>query len=696
MMPNESQKITAGHRGRKAFLYVRQSTIRQVVENQESTRRQYEMRRKAELLGWPVGDIQVIDCDLGMSGASSVDRAGFQKLVAEVGMGHAGIVMGLEVSRLARCNSDWHRLIELCALTATLILDEEGLYDPALFNDRLLLGLKGAMSEAELHVIRSRLQGGLLNKAKRGELWMRPPTGFVYDQNQRVVLDPDLQVQNTIRLLFKTFRLAGSGLETVRRFRAENVLFPTRLHCGSNKGTLTWEPLTTVRLYGVLRNPRYTGAFVYGRRHQRMLADGGIACAFVPQDGWRTLIPDANVGYISWAQYEENLKQLESNDIHRATSQTPPREGHALLQGIAICGLCGCQMRVRYYKERNGLLRTEYVCSGREANLAGMICQRVPGMQVDKSIGEMVLEIVSPAAIEVTLAVQRELEERSGEIDRVRRLRVERATYEADVARRRFELVEPENRLVAVSLENEWNGKLKALAEATDEYERLGRAERLHLDQEAQAKIKALCYDFPQVWRNPKTPARERKRLLRLIVEDVTLTRTGDIKINVRFRGGAAKSISIPAPTANWDEWKTSDEIVQKIDQLINDHTHGEIAARLNADSQTTGKGGVFTSRKVRHIQRGYGLKSRYLRLREAGMITQREIARKLGISKRHVGDMKRFGILPVKVCKLNDGGECMYGDPSENELKMFREKAIRIYADGRSRMLLSTGTQEV
>jgi DNA invertase Pin-like site-specific DNA recombinase len=304
MTTEAHQKVAASHLKRKAYLYVRQSTVRQVFENTESTKRQYALRQRALALGWPSDDIVIIDSDLGQSGASAVDRAGFQKLVTEVGMGRAGIVLGLEVSRLARNSTDWHRLLEICALTDTLILDEDGIYDPAHFNDRLLLGLKGTMSEAELHVLRARLRGGILNKARRGELRCRLPVGLLHDSDGRVVLDPDKQIQESVRLLFETFARTGTIYATIKYFREHGLLFPARVMFGSRKGELTWGALSLGRASSALHNPWYAGAYTYGRARWRKRPDGRSRRELLPTSEWQVLIRDAHPAYISWQEHE--------------------------------------------------------------------------------------------------------------------------------------------------------------------------------------------------------------------------------------------------------------------------------------------------------------------------------------------------------------------------------------------------------
>lgn len=350
-MPTDAaMKVGADHLRRDAFLYVRQSSLRQVFENTESTKRQYALRDRAVALGWPIDRVHVIDSDLGLSGAQSQDRDGFQHLVTEVAMGHAGIVLGLEVSRLARNNVDWHRLIELAALSRTLIMDEDGIYDPAHFNDRLLLGLKGTMSEAELHILKSRLQGGILNKARRGELEMSPPIGLVYTADARVVLDPDRQIQDTVRLLFDTFRETGSACAVVRRLRGQKILFPRRIRRGIGKGDVLWSLIDHSRVLQILHNPRYAGAFAYGRTRTAYNAKLKPVQLRVRRSDWQVLIPDAHEGYISWAEYERNQVTLEQNASGFSPGQRGrmPRQGSALLQGRVLCGCCGARMRVHY------------------------------------------------------------------------------------------------------------------------------------------------------------------------------------------------------------------------------------------------------------------------------------------------------------------------------------------------------------
>jgi DNA invertase Pin-like site-specific DNA recombinase len=531
MSTETNQKITTSHLKRSAYLYVRQSTVRQVFENTESTQRQYALRQRAIALGWQSDRVIVIDSDLGQSGASAVDREGFQRLVAEVGMGRAGIVLGLEVSRLARNSTDWHRLLEICALTDTLILDEDGIYDPAHFNDRLVLGLKGTMSEAELHILRARLRGGILNKARRGELRCRLPVGLIYDTRGCVVFDPDKQVQETVRLLFQTFARTGALHATIKYFRQQGLLFPNRVAAGPQKGQLIWVPLSLGRACSALHNPWYAGAYAFGRGRFRKQPDGRVRHERLPEDQWQVLIRDAHPGYISWQEYQSNAQRLRASAkaIGFERNAGPAREGPALLQGRVVCGLCGSRMNVHYNIRRNGIMMTNYVCVGRGRLFADPHCQSILGTGIDAAVGKLLVEAVTPMALELALAVQQEITARLDETDRLRRLQVKRAQYEADSARHRYMQVDPAHCLVADSLEADWNAKLRALAEAQEDYQRRRAADRLVVDEQERQRILALATDFPAVWHDPKTPQRERKRMLALLIADVTLIKQREI-----------------------------------------------------------------------------------------------------------------------------------------------------------------------
>lgn len=662
MSIDNHQKIEADHLRRDAFLYVRQSSLRQVFENTESTKRQYALRERAVALGWPLERIHTIDNDLGVSGAQAEHRDGFQHLVSEVALGHAGIVLGLEVSRLARNNADWHRLLELAALTRTLILDEDGIYDPNSFNDRLLLGLKGAMSEAELHVLKARLQGGILNKARRGELEMAPPIGLVYDERGVIVLDPDQQIQATVRLLFDTFRHVRTATGVVRRFARERLTFPRRIRRGIGKGDVLWGKLDHSRVIQILHNPRYAGAFVYGRYRAApgVGANRAARVLKVAREDWQVLIPNAHVGYIAWEEFERNQVTLRENVAAFSPDArgTVPREGAALLQGRVLCGQCGARMRVRY-DAREGRATSYYQCTEESVRRAGKRCQSIRGGDIDAAVSTLLLETVAPAALEVALAVQDEIAGRIEEAEALRRAQLERARYEAELARRRYLKVDPDNRLVADTLEADWNEQLRRLDALQSQHEQQRQADQGLLNEEARARIRALSVDFPRVWNDPRTPPLERKRMVALLIEDVTLVNGERIAVQVRFRGGRTTSLSVARPKPIALVRKTPPDVIQKLDQLLDTCSDREAATELNALGYKNWKGESFTAKRARYVRLVYGLKSRFDRLRARGFLTAEEMARQLGVCIQQVHNLGHTGVLSRQ--RYGNDQRCLY-----------------------------------
>ena len=658
------RKVTANHLSRDAYLYVRQSTVRQVYENTESTRRQYALRERAVALGWPAEHVVVIDTDLGQSGADR-DRDGFQRLVAEVGMGRAGIVLGLEVSRLARNSTDWHRLLEISALSDTLILDEDGVYDPGDFNDRLLLGLKGTMSEAELHMLHARLRGGLLNQARRGALKVPLPVGLVYDPLDRVALDPDAQVQRSLRLMFDTFDRTGSATATVRHFRDAGLLFPRRLRSGAHKGELHWRPLDHSRVLQVLHNPRYAGAYAFGRSRQRRRPGGGVEWRRVPLDEWTVLLRDAHPGYIAWDRFEANQRHLRDNALAHGADRRrgPAREGPALLQGLALCGVCGQGMTVRYHTRR-GRRVPDYVCQRDGVQSADAKCQSIPGAGIDRAVCALLVELMTPVTLTVALKVQDELAARADEVDAWRAQTVERAREEAELARQRFMQAHPDNRLVTDVLEAEWNARLRALDEARRELEQRRAEDTGRLDDAQRQRVLALATDFPRLWKDPATPDRERKRMARLLIDDVTITRGAEIALGVRLRGGATRTLRLAPELPAGQRYRTPDCVVAQIDNLLDSHTDAEIAALLNESGLRTGHGVVFRPQRVQAIRKEYRLSSRYERLRVRGLLTVSEAAAMLDISTHTVKQWRRHGLL--RAYRYNDKNEWLYEPPGD------------------------------
>jgi DNA invertase Pin-like site-specific DNA recombinase len=666
VQPATLQKITAGHLQRQAMLYVRQSTLHQVLENTESTARQYALRERAIALGWPAKQIVVIDQDLGQSGASAVDREGFQRLVAEVGLSHVGLVMGLEVSRLARSSLDWHHLLEICAMTGTLILDEDGLYDPATFNDRLLLGLKGTMSEAELHVLRARLRGGILNKAQRAALKLPLPMGLAYAEDDTVILDPDAQIQQAISMLFATFKRTGSATATVKYFRTQGLLFPRHVRIGPHAGVVHWGPLLHSTTLKVLRNPRYAGAFCYGRTRTSKRLDGKQRTQVVPQQEWPFLFKEAHAGYITWEEYEANLEQLQQNRPAYGEDRRhgPAREGPALLQGLVICGRCGQRMTLRYYERKKGTrLYPEYLCQREQIEQAGeTLCQQVLGAGLDAAISELLLAQLTPLAIDTTMQVYEELHLQAQEAQRLRDQQVERARYAAELAQRRFLRVDPENRLVADVLEADWNARLRELAQVQEEAKLQNEAEQRKLSALERQAIADLIDDFPRVWKDERTSDRDRKRMVRLLVEDVTVLKKEEmITAQVRFKGGATQTITMAVSHGR----RSAPQVIELMDQLLDDFTDAEVAEQLNQRGWCTSGGKPFHARRVLSLRRDYHLKDHGTRLRERGLLSADEAAKAYGVCRQTIMEWGRAGLLPTY--RTNDRGMVVFPPPDEH-----------------------------
>jgi DNA invertase Pin-like site-specific DNA recombinase len=662
-----SSKVTAAHLSRSALLYVRQSSLKQVLHNTESAIRQYDLRGKAIALGWAADQVTVIDIDQGQSGASAADREGFQQLVAEVSLGRAGIVLGLECSRLARNSADWHQLLELCGMTGTLICDEDGLYDPRSFNDRLLLGMKGQLSEAELHFIKARLRGGQLSKARRGELIMPLPVGLVYDAAGHVILDPDIAVRGAVTHLFATFEATGSATACVKAFRAAGLLFPWRHLKGPRKGEIDWKPLAHHAVLRVLHNPRYAGCFTYGRHAHRKQPGGKLNTTLLPREEWISFIPGAHPGYITLEQHDANLARLAANAAAHGRDRRggPPREGPALLQGIIICGRCGLRMTVRYHRRGRSQSREvpTYMCQRDGIENGRPACAAIPGQDLDQAIGQLLISTLTPLTIEAALQVSAELQHRAAEADALRAAHVERAQYHADLARRRYLAVDPANRLVADTLEADWNTALRALSQAQEAYDRARKEHAGQLTGAQKARIQQLATDLPGIWNDPATPARERKRIARLLLTDVTVTRTTDlITAHIRLAGGQDHTITLSPPLPIGDQRRTPAEVVTAIDELLDQHTTGEIAAILNDRSLASGTGEPFHRLIVDHIIRTYRLRSRRQRLRATGMLTISEFAAAHGVRNNTIKAWRRAGI--VSGTRYNDKGEFLYDPP--------------------------------
>lgn len=613
--PLHPLKLRNEHLTRPALVYVRQSTLMQVRDNTASTARQYQLAKRAQDLGWPQHLVVVIDQDQGRSGASRTGRDGFEHLIAEVGLGRAGAVLCLEASRLARSSSDWYRLIEICALTDTLVIDEDGVYDPGQYNDRLLLGFRGTMSEAELHWLHCRLVGGKLEKAQQGTLCFRLPVGLVHETTGQIVLDPDEAIQYAVRQVFEVFDRSKSALAVVKHFEDHGLQIPTRLWQRQRKGEVVWRRLRHARVLSILHNPFYAGAYVYGRTQTRQRPLPSEAPRIkgytrqVKRDNWPMLLRDHHPGYISWAQFRRHQEQLADNrTFDREQHRGVVREGGALLQGIVGCGRCGRRMTVRYMPDG---LRPIYVCAQVHKDFAGKTCQFMRGDGIDAAVAQLLLEAIEPAQLTIALEAVEHLEAQARAIDHQWQLRLERARYEADQARRRYREVEPEYRLVARSLERDWNEKLTALDQLERDYTGMRPTAWSPVSEAERQGIMDLVHDLPAVWRAKTTTHAERKHVVRLLIKDVMLTKLEKaVRVDVRWQTQTCSTLEVPRPKPAYVIRRTAPEVIECMRQWAPDHTDIEIAERLNQEGYRSGQGGAFTARKVDWLRYAYGIKS--------------------------------------------------------------------------------------
>ncbi len=608
----ERAKITPAHTQRVAYVYIRQSTPAQVEQHRESTARQYALAARARELGWAPEQVIVIDEDLGLSGASSAKRTGFVRLTTEVALGHVGLILGLEVSRLARNNADWYRLLDLCGLTNTLIGDGDGVYHPALFNDRLVLGLKGTMSEAELHILRARLDGGIRNKAARGELRRGLPVGLVWGEaDGEVRFHPDAAVTGAIRTVFERFAELGSARQVWLWFRAQGLSFPVQLHA---RHPLRWVAPTYTAIHHVLTNPVYAGAYAYGKTRRECVVDGqgGVTkrTRHLPRDQWAVLLPGHHAGFIDWETFLANQARIHSN-VHPQPHQAggAVREGTALLQGLATCGNCGRRLHTHY---SGRTASPGYHCAGKTlVNGRGLYCLNIGGVQIDQAVTAAFLEAITPAALAASVVAAQQLEAAHDAALAQWRLTVERARYEMERAERRYRAVEPENRLVARGLEAEWEARLRELATAEAELRRREQARPRDLSPEQRHRLSALATDLPRVWAAPTTTARERKELLRTLLEEVIITverAASRAQLTLRWRGGTVTTCEVYLPRSHPPRIRTEEETITLVRRLAVHYPDAVIAGILNRQGRTTVHGDRFTAlhvgslRRYRHI----------------------------------------------------------------------------------------------
>ena len=653
-------KIAEHHRSRCAYVYLRQSTPGQVLHHQESTERQYALREKAQELGWSPDAIRTLDRDLGKSGTQTAGREDFKTLVADVSMGQVGAVLALEASRLSRSDLDWHRLLELCALTQTLVIDEDGCYDPADFNDGLLLGLKGTMAQAELHFLRTRLQGGKLNKAKKGELRFPLPVGFRYDEQGRIILDPDEEVRGAVALVFRLFRETGSAFAVVQRFAERGLRFPKRAYGGAWAGQLIWGRLTHSRVLGILKNPSYAGMYVFGRYQYRVQisAQGEVRKRMqaVAMPDWRVRLPEHHEGYIRAEEFWQNLEHLQKNRTNgeETVLSGPAREGLALLQGLLLCGRCGRALTVRY--TGHGGIYPAYLCNWlhREA-LATKNCMSFRCDVLDCVIVEEVLNALQPAELELALAALQELETRDQAIMRQWQMRMERAEYEAALAERRYQEVDPSNRLVAGTLERRWNDALVQLQDLKKQAGEFQLQQSRVATPEQKEKVLALARDLPRLWHAPTTQAKDRKRMLRLLIKDITVEKPAEPKqllIHIRWQGGASTDRYVPLPRNIADRQRYPAVVVERVRELAQTLLDVQIVEQLNREGHCSAKGKPYTTKIVQWIRWRYQIPPAILKKPEE--LTVQQVARQFGVSAGVVYYWIEHRVLTAR--RLNEG----------------------------------------
>jgi len=647
---SERAKVTEAHRRRRAVVYVRQSTLHQVERNVESAARQYALRERAVELGWPVGSVVVVDEDTGRSASTSDGRMGFKELVAEVGLGQVGLVLALEVSRLARCSADWHQLLDLCALTGTLIADADGVYSPADFNDRLLLGLKGTMSEAELHLIRARLDGGLRNKAARGELRLALPVGLDRDDDGRIVLCPDAQVRHAIERVFVLWRRLGSARQVVMELIADGQQLPRRT-VGQRR--IRWARASYGAVHDFLTNPAYAGAFVFGRtRREKTIGPDGrlrVRDVEVPQNQWSVCLPEHHPGYVPWAEYLATRERLRRNVRPRGEGGGAAREGAALLQGLVRCGRCGRRMQVAY-SGTGGKVRRYACVRGHVLHHTDSTCQTLGGGRLDQAVVELFLEAVTPAGVAATASAIDELEDQHEQLVCGQRLALERAEYDAQRAERQFDACEPENRLVARTLERRLEDALAAVERQRGKLAALEHARPQPLTAAERRALTALARDLPRVWRAATTTDRDRKQLLRTLIREIVVTVNAEPRratVEIAWEGGARSELQVKLNARGPDTRRLGEDTIDLIRRLAEHHTDQQIAAILSRQGYRTGSGLPFTQARVRSARLRAGIAAAAPPDPACELVTIQQAAAELKVSTHTVRRWLDQGLLP-------------------------------------------------
>ena len=708
-----SSKIASWQLDRLAVVYVRQSTAQQVLVHAESTRLQYGLVSRAQAYGWASVRIVVIDNDLGKSGSTTVGRAGFERLVTEVSLGHVGLILGLEMSRLARSNVDWHRLLEVCALFGTLIADLDGLYDPALYNGRLLLGLKGTMSEAELHLLKQRLYQGCLSKGRRGALTFALPIGYVWDADDTgaIQFDPDEQVQAVVRLIFAQFEELGTLGGLLRYLARHDIRLGVRVREGPGKGQLVWRRPNRATLQNLLKHPLYAGAYVYGRRQ----LDRRRVQPEHPQSGrvvmarpdWHALLLDRCPAYISWEQYERNLARLAANQA-RASTQGTVRNGAALLAGVVVCARCGVRLGVHYQQSHGRPIPFTYDCVHRRNHYGEALCQHVAGPSLDAFVTRHVLAALEPAALELSLTAAAQIEHDRAAVAQLWEQRRERAAYETDRAARQYQAVGPEHRLVARTLERAWEEKLQAQQTLEEEYHRFLQQQPRVLTAEEREAIRQLAADIPALWSALTTTDADRKEIIRQVVEQVEVEVQGtseQVQVRITWAGGGQTEGVLVRPIARYSDRSDYARFCARVEDLTHAGWSLEaIAHQLETDGfpalrRRSGQGWSVASVQTLRHQLGFGNTHQHGASRAALAPDEwwaRELAGRLGIARNSLLYWIEHGL--VRARKESGGWQrwIVWADAQELErLQGHRDRDIGAEHRRRWTAVLSSSTHQ-
>lgn len=607
-----SSKIRAAHLDKLAIVYVRQSSPQQVLENRESTARQYALADYAQVLGWPAERVIVIDEDQGQSGTRADNRSGYQRLLAEVTLDHVGIVLGLEMSRLARSSKDWHHLLELCAIFGSLLADQDGVYDPGDPNDRMLLGLKGTMSEVELHTMRNRLDRGRMNKAQRGEMFHGVPMGYVILPNGEVAFDPDEQARSVMQIVFDKFDEIGTIYGLMHDLVRNGIALPVRLRSGPKKGELEWRRPSLPTLCQTLHHPIYAGAYAYGRRPSdpkaKYSAQRNRGKKWKTMEEWKVLIKDRLPAYITWDRYLKNQERLRQNMRGKTTPGTPGR-GASLLAGLLVCGTCGRRMAVAYRTRHE----PHYTCNGHLMNAHEQTCYGLKSTEIDQLVSQQTLRSLEPAALELSMKALEDVAKERARLDKNWQQSLQRARYDIDLAERRYRAVDPENRLVAASLEKGWNEALQKERQVQEDYDRFLRESPPRLTEQERGTIQALANDIPALWHAPATTNTDRKQILRCLIDRVVVQVRCDsehVEAAIHWKGGYESQHAFIRPVKTYAQLRDYEPLMTRIVELRDaGHNAEEIASALNQEGFRPPKQpGVFNKPMIYELLKRRGL----------------------------------------------------------------------------------------